>query len=138
MVADLSAPPQLQTGGCLVDLKRSKVRRRITRGVAALALDQKIRAVQLDEQLWRRPGTAMQAVDILRDDREHLPGALERHDGDVKGVGPRALIDRPRFQLVVPVLGARGFRREKLVVVDGTPACPDAPRSAKVGNPAGR
>lgn len=41
----------------------------------------------------------MQAIDVLRYDRDNFPRAFERHDGVVKGVRPRVLIDLPGFPL---------------------------------------
>src|SRR5439155_6648318 len=58
--------------------------------------------------------------------------------GVVRGIRPRLLVDVPRLELVVPVLDARRFRREKLVVVHGTPPRPHAVRPAEIGDAARR
>src|SRR5207247_7195046 len=74
----------------------------------------------------------LETVDVLCDDGEHFPRMFERDDGVMDGVRLRALIDLPRFQLVVPVLDARGFRREKLAVLDRTPPRPHPAGPAEV------
>jgi hypothetical protein len=49
--------------------------------VTRLTLDKEIGAVHFDEHIGRRAGAAMEPIDVLRDDREHLAGAFERRDG---------------------------------------------------------
>src|SRR5687767_5262232 len=78
----------------------------------------------------------MQAVDVLRHDREDLARALERHDCMVHGVGLRVLVALPRLELLVPVLNARRFRRHEVVVVHGPPARPETAGTAKIRNAA--
>jgi hypothetical protein len=48
--------------------------------VARLTLDDEIGPVQLDEQLRRRAGAAMETVDVLRHHGQHLVRPLERDD----------------------------------------------------------
>src|SRR5947207_2855160 len=79
----------------------------------------------------------MQSIDVLCHDRDNFPGAFERDHRLVQRVWLRALIDLPRFQFVVPVLDARGFRSEELVVVHRTTAAPYSARPAKIGDTAG-
>src|SRR5436190_13919401 len=80
----------------------------------------------------------MQAVDILCDDRDHLPCGLELHDRVVNRVRLGTGMNLPRLQLVVPVFDARRLRCEELLVEHRTPSFPHAVRPAKIGNAAGR
>src|SRR6185503_4558658 len=54
------------------------------------------------------------------------------------GVRARPLIDRPAFQLVVPVFDAGRVGGEKLRIFHRTAASPDAIRTAEIGDAAGR
>jgi len=111
---------------------RSGVARLVTR----LALDHEIGPVQLDEQLRRRAGAAMETIDVLRHHGQNLVRPLERDDRRVKRIGTGALINLPCLQLEVPVLDPRRLGRQELVVVHRTPSRPHAARSAKVRYPA--
>ncbi len=105
--------------------------------VARLTLDDEIGPVQLDEQLRRRAGAAMETVDVLRHDSEELARLLERDHRLVHGVRPCVLIDLPAFQFEVPVFGSRGLGGEELVVVHGSAPRPHATGPSEVGNAAG-
>jgi hypothetical protein len=112
-----------------------EVRLRIAPPVAALAFDLGVCAVDLDETLGARAGGAVQAVNVLRDDRLDFPGALETHDRCVHRVWPRIAEGVSPLEFVIPVLDARRFGAHEVLKVDRLAALPDALRTAKSGMP---
>ena len=100
--------------------------------MAALAFDERIGAMQLDEPLRARAGEAMQAIDVLRDDGAELAGSLKPNDGVMHGVWLRIAERVAAFKLVIPVLDPRRFRGHEVLVIDRLTSLPDALRPAKI------
>ncbi len=105
--------------------------------VAGQALDQGVRAVQLDQPLGACPGLGVQSVDILGYDCRELARAFEIVDRAVRRIRLRLAEHFPAFELVVPVLDAGGFRLQKALIVDRPALGPGALRSAEVRDAAG-
>src|SRR5947207_4203331 len=80
----------------------------------------------------------MQAVNVLRDDGNELPRALERDDGGMNRIRASVLIGAPALQLEIPILDPRALRGQELVVVHRTAARPDTVRTSEIWNAAGR
>ena len=114
-----------------------EVRHGIARRIALQTLDDAIGPVQLDEQAGRRPRLQVQAVDVLGHDGHEFSRGLELHQGVVRRVRPRAGVNRPRLQLVIPVLDTRCLGCQELVEEHRPAARPDAVGAAKVGDAAG-
>ena len=98
---------------------------------AGLALDESAGAVNFDELVLTRPSSAMEAVNILGDDYLHFAGLLKAHDGLVYDVGLGIAVFLPEFQLVFPVLDARGFLGHKILIINRLACGPDASGTAK-------
>ena len=82
----------------------------------------------------------MQPVDVLRDDRDNFPRPFERDDCVVQGVRPRALINVPALQLVVPVVDAPAptpklQRTHRAAPSPDTPRPPEVRDAARGGDP---
>ena len=79
----------------------------IAAAMAGLAFDQRIRAVHLDQLFRARAGHAVQAINVLRDDRAQLARFLQPHDRVMHCVRLRVAKCLVRLELVIPMLDSR-------------------------------
>ena len=110
-------------------------------GIAApqpLAFDQRICAVEFDQAFRGGAGEAMQTVNVLGDHGAEFSGFFQTDDGVMNGVGPGVAKRVSPFQLVIPMLDSRRFRRHEILIVDRLPPGPDTLRPAEIRDAAVR
>ena len=106
--------------------------------VTGLTFDQSICAVEFYEAFRAGAGEAMQAVDILSNDRMQSPGLFQTDDGVMNCVGLGVAEGISPLELVIPMLDSRRFRCHEIVEIDGLPAGPHTLRSPEIRNAAAR
>ena len=95
-------------------------------------------AVDFDHLAGRVASLLMQAVDILCDNRAEFSGFFQADDRMMNGVGLGVAEGISAFELVIPMLDSRRFRRHEVLEIDGLPAGPDALRATEIRNAAAR
>ena len=107
-------------------------------GIAALkttlAFDQRISAVEFDQPFRAGAGQTVEAVNVLRDDATESPRPFQADDGIMNFVRSGVAESVSSFELVIPMLQARRFRRHEILIIDWLSPCPDTLRPAKIRN----
>ena len=102
----------------------------------ALTFHQRVRAVQFHEKIAACARKAVQPVDVLRDHAAKLPGALQADNGVMHRIRFCIAKGISSFELVIPMLDPRRFRRHEILEVHWLPRFPDPLWSAKIGDAA--
>ena|SRR5437773_6815713 len=106
--------------------------------VTRLTFDQRIRPVKFYEAFRAGAGKPVQTVDILSDNRKEFPCLFQPDDGVMNRVGPGVAEGISPFELIIPMLDSRRFRRHEVLEIDGLPAGPDTLRATEIRNAAAR
>jgi len=115
-----------------------EVRLRIAARVTGLTLDQRICAVEFYQAFCTRAGEAMQAVDVLRDNRAESTGLFQADDRMMNRVRPGVAEGISPFELVIPMRDSRRFRGHEILEIDRLSPGPYTLRSTEIRNAAAR
>jgi len=95
-----------------------EVRGRVAALSTALALDQRVRAMEFDQPLRRRAGQCVQPVDVLREHPDKPPDLFKLNDGPVCRVGPCFGDVFPLTDLVIPVGNSGSLGSHEFLVIN--------------------
>ena len=104
--------------------------------MTALAFHERVGAVEFDEPLAIGAGEPVQAINVLRHNRQKLARFLQLHDCVVNRIGLRISKCFPTFEFVIPMFDACRLRAHERVVIDWRAPLPHSLRAAEIGNSA--